>query len=395
MTATWDARPGSREPAEARWPGLAAVLDAARAAAADEAADFPAGGLMELRASGLLGLLVPGEHGGLSGDLTDLAEVTMRLARENTSLAFIFAMHCQQVAAIVRYAQGPMREQVLPDIARGRIYLASATTETGTGSHLLTSRSVTEAVAGLLRIDRDAPVVTGGEHADGFLITVQAPRATSPHEVLLVYAHRSQLGLRTLGGWQPMGMGATRSVPMRLTGEVPMGQILPARGGFHEIVTALYGPVAHIGWSATWLGTSAGALSRVVRYLRSHGGRAHSDLSSELLLTRLAKVRARLDTVHAMLRHVLAASAYIDDPSRPPYQLLANGLKVIAAEQCFDAVHELMELAGLRLGYMRDSALGLERAFRDLRSATLNYGNDRLYLIDGSLTLLDQDVCLA
>lgn len=80
---------------------------AAHAEQADEAAEFPVAALDAMRATGLLGLLVPAEHGGGGGGLGDLVDVTLRLARVDMSVALIFAMHCQQVVAVVRHADGP------------------------------------------------------------------------------------------------------------------------------------------------------------------------------------------------------------------------------------------------------------------------------------------------
>ncbi|HEU5471329.1 MAG TPA: acyl-CoA dehydrogenase family protein [Actinophytocola sp.] len=377
-------------------PGLADVVATAEryAAGADETARFPTEALDALRASGLLGLLVPAEHGGAGGGLGDLVDVTMRLSRVDLSVGMIFAMHCQQAITLVRYARPRLAGELLPALGRGELYLASVTTERGTGGHLLTSDSPTSSGAGLLRIDRDAPIVTGGEHADGFLITLLAPDADSPTQVSLVYAAREQLALEVTGGWDPLGMRATHSVPMRLSGAVPEHQVVGESGGFRAIAAGLFGPVAHLGWAAAWLGTAAGALSRVLRLMRSPAGRRQFDLTSELLLTRLARIRGRLDTVHALLRHTVSTVDGAPDMSAPPVQLLVNTLKVQAAEQCFAAGHELVELVGLRHGYLRGSELYLERVFRDLRSASLNYANDRLNLANGSLAVLDQEVRL-
>jgi acyl-CoA dehydrogenase len=388
MTATLQSR---------RQDALDTVLavTAEHAAQADSEARFPAEALDALRASGLLGLAVPSEYGGAGAGMTEIVDVTMRLARDDMSVGLIFAMHCQQVVAIARHARGPLRERLLPALGHGELYLASVTTERGNGGHLLSSESEVAAEAGELRIDRDAPIVTGGLHADGFLITTLAPDATTPNQVSLVYAARDQLEIETLGGWQPLGMRATQSVPMRLAGQVPADQVVGEHGGFREIVAATFGPLAHIGWSAAWLGAAAGALSRILHHLRSPQGRKQFDAGSELLLTRLARIRGRLDLVNALLRHTVAVfdgRSYIADPS---VQLLTNALKIHAAEQCFAAIDEMVELVGLRHGYMQGSPLFVERVFRDLRSASLNYGNDRLYLANGSLTLLDRQVRLA
>ncbi|MFC9595953.1 hypothetical protein ACFTUC_39935 [Streptomyces sp. NPDC056944] len=63
-----------------------------------------------------------------------------------------------------------------------------------------------------------------------------------------------------------------------------------------------------------------------------------------------------------------------------------------ASEQFPAAVDELI---GLRDGYLRHQPLGLERALRDLRSASLNHRNERLRLAIGSLSLLAQETTLA
>jgi acyl-CoA dehydrogenase len=371
------------------------AVTAEHAAQADSEARFPAEALDALRAGGLLGLAVPSEYGGAGAGLTEIVDVTMRLAREDMSVGLIFAMHCQQVVALTRHARGPLRERLLPALGRGDLYLASVTTERGNGGHLLSSESEVAVEAGALRIQRDAPIVTGGLHADGFLITTLAPGATTPTQVSLVYAARDQLEIEALGGWQPLGMRATQSVPMRLAGQVPADQVVGEHGGFREIVAATFGPLAHVGWSAAWLGAAAGALSRILHHLRSPQGRKQFDPGSELLLTRLARIRGRLDLVNALLRHTVAVFDGHPCAGDPPVQLLTNALKIHAAEQCFAAVDEMVELVGLRHGYMQGSPLFVERVFRDLRSASLNYGNDRLYLANGSLTLLDRQVRLA
>ncbi|MEU7324500.1 acyl-CoA dehydrogenase family protein [Streptomyces griseoviridis] len=358
---------------------------------ADETAAFPTEALAELRRTGLLGLLVEERHGGLGGGLEKMVRVTLRLGRTDLSLAMIFSMHCQQVLTIDRHAEPGIRDRLLPWIAEGH-YLASVTTGASTGGHLLTSETGVRADGDQLVVDRFAPVVTGGLHADAFLMTVQAADTDAPTAVSLLFAARDQLTVERAGDWRPMGMRASDSPPLRLTGRVPRSQIIGRDGDFRTIVTRTFGPAAHLGWAAAWLGTAAGALSRVLTMLRSPAGRERTATSSELLLTRLSRARQRLDVVHALLERTLTTVTTADDLSRPPHQLQINALKITAAEQCHRAVDELVDALGMRHGYLKDSPTGLERALRDLRSASLNYSNDRLHLVDGKLALLDPEV---
>jgi acyl-CoA dehydrogenase len=362
---------------------------------ADAAAAFPVEALDEMRTTGLLGLLVPGQYGGLGGDLSDLVEATMVLARVDLSVALIFAMHCQQVGTIERYGSEKLKAKVLTGVATGRLYLGSVTTAPGSGGHLLTSDSAARRTGDELLLDRVAPIVTGGRHADAYLVTMGTPDAVSPAQVDLVYADRDQLELEVTGDWRPLGMRATESVPMRLHGTVPDWQVVGARGDFRTIAADYFAPLAHIGWSAAWLGTAAGACSRVLRYVRDPARRKQFDPGSELLLTRLANTRSRLEVVHALLQHTVSVFSAQPDTGAAPVQLLNNTLKLVASEEAFRVVDELVELVGLRHGYLTGSPLRLELAFRDLRSATLNYANDRLRLSNGALTLMDTGVNFA
>lgn len=360
---------------------------------ADREASFPVEALAEMRRTRLLGLLVPVEHGGGGGGFAEMAEATTAIARSDMTAGLVFAMHCQQVTAVVRHGSTRLREELLPAIARGEVYLGSVTTEPGTGGDLLSSESPLTEAGGELLVDRVAPVVTGGRQADGFLVTMRSVDAESPNQVDLVYAARDQLSVEVTGGWDPLGMRATESIPLRLRGSVPHWQLVGGPGGFRAIAGSLFGPAAHLGWSAAWLGAAAGALSRVVRHVRES---RQLDVSSPLVLSNLAVVRERIDVVHALLHHTLAVvteeEARHGAVTSTAARLLVNTLKTRASEECFAAVNGLVEIVGLRHGYLRNSPTGLERTFRDLRSASLNYANERLRTADGAMVLRDAAV---
>ena len=327
--------------------------------------------------------------------MADVADAGIALGRADMSAAMILVMHCQQVAAIDAFGSLAVRAALLPPIAAGHLYLGSVTTEAGTGGHLFTSESRLGQHDGQLEIDRFAPVVTGGMYADGYLITMQAPDARGPHEVSLVYAARSQVVVRQAGEWAALGMRASHSVPLKLTGTVPVTQLVGHPGGFREIATQVFAPMAHIGWSAAWLGAAAGALSRFTGLLRHPDTRGGFRLDSELLISRVAQARSRLEAVHGLLRHTIAVVQDSSDLSEPRTQILLNALKTTASRECYAAVEELIDAAGMRHGYLASSPTRLEQVLRDLRSAPLNYSNDRLYLASGKLGLLDPEVRFA
>lgn len=371
---------------------------ARNAAEVDRSGCFPVQSVAELRSSGLFGLLVPTEFGGLGGTLHDLAEIGARLAGGCMSTALIWAMHCQQVDSIVRFGTDTLHADVLPRIAAGDVYVASVTTERGSGGHLLTAQSALADDASGVRLVRDAPIVTGGEHADGFLVTMRDAADANPHHVTLVYADRSDLTIEQSGDWDALGMRGTRSVALKLEGHVSENNVIGKRGDYRTVAIESMIPAAHISWSACWLGVAQGALRDVIGLIRSPRRPSSIDVASPLVASRLARIRCDLELVSACLARVTDEVAELWSTGRtlsaPEVQIHINTLKIVAAERTLAAVDSMIELVGLSTGYLRSSPIPLERNLRDLRSATLNYANDRLLIANGTLILLDKEVTL-
>lgn len=385
---------------DGRTAGPAGLLDAAAALvpvlaehtdAVDRDGRFPTEGLAAIRATRLMGLLVPAEHGGLGGSLSDLARVSTVLSRGCTVTAFVWAMHCQQADAVARFAPPELAARVLPRVAAGDVYLGSITTEPGNDGRLFVSDAPALPQGADLKFDRVAPIVTGGRHAEAFLLTLRSSADAPSDSVTLLYADRDELDLEETDRWDMLGMRGTENVALQVRGVIPAGQVIGEPGRFREVAIGSMIPAGHVGWSACWLGAAKAGLERVVRHVR-RTQRDPANPSFDLKATRLARVRARLEVAGAYLATVAAeldeARAAGVSLAAPALQVHMNTLKVVASEAAYEAAHDLVEVAGLTAGYQR-GGLGLERLLRDTRSASLNYANDRLLTATGRLVLLD------
>lgn len=387
----------------------ASAVAVARAVAtklADHAVDvdqdgrWPTAGVELLRRTRLLGLLVPAEHGGSGLGVDEMIAVALELAAGCTSTAMIWAMHCQQVSVLVAHGSGPRVEEVLTAVAEGRSLLGSMTTEPGKGGHLLTALApLAKGGNGELVIDRDAPVVTGGRHADAFLVTMRARPDAPPNEVTLVLVRRRDAEITTRSGWEATGMRGTDSVGVHLRARVSADAVVGAPGGFPDVAVRTMVPVGHLAWAAVWLGAARGAARSLVAALRTPGKRPRDVSTSDLAAAQLARIHLRLDAASAFLAScgaeyaaIQSRGADLDEVRATSFQLHINGVKVFVSEEAVHAVDEMVTLAGMRHGYMRSSTL--ERAARDLRSAALMYSNDRLLVANGRLAVLDRDVSL-
>jgi acyl-CoA dehydrogenase len=357
----------------------------------DRSARFPEESIRALRETPLMGLLVPAKHGGLGGSLVDLAKVSAALVAGCPVSAFIWAMHCQQADVLARYAAPELAAHTLPRIARGEVYLGSVTTEPGSGGHLLVSDSPACRHGDRVGFERFAPIVTGARHADGFLITLRSSEDAPRDRVTLIYADRADIELTESHKWDMLGMRGTENISAHLHGTVPVGHIVGGDGEFGTIAVESMIPAGHVGWAACWISSARVAFEQVVRQLRKKAVKP-GDATFDLKAVRLSRIRMALEVAETYL---LSVAAEVDAARAAGVtlrgaatQIHLNTLKVVASETSYDVANQLVELCGFELGYTRGGAR-LEQLLRDLRSAALNYSNDRLLSATGRLVLLD------
>jgi alkylation response protein AidB-like acyl-CoA dehydrogenase len=376
---------------------------ARNAANVDENGGFPVASLEEIKRSKLMGLLIPRAYNGLGAGYAEMIEVARILAGSCLSTGMIWAMHCQQVATLIDHGSPELLSKVLPWIAEQGAFIASVTSEREKGGHLLTAYAPVKRIGEEILLVREAPVVTGGAYGDAFLITMRAGEESPPSEVALLFAERSQLDIQVRSGWMSLGVRGTDSVSMSLRGRLPADQLINPAGGFEHVAVSTMIPVGHIAWASAWLGAAQGVTSQMLDVWRDPQARKGQNLQSDLFTAHLARVRLQIDAVSAYLHQTLEEyEAWREtqcsgcvDPVPMRLNIHINNLKILASELLFTAVNELLQMSGLQFGYLRNNRVHLERTFRDLRSASLMYTNDRLLIANGKLTLLDHDLLQA
>lgn len=364
------------------------------AADVDRANRFPDEAIAALRAAGLVGLMVPASRGGPGGSLRELAEVSALLGEQCLSTALIWSMHSQQAAIVGEYAQ-PQLDPLVRRIVDDGALVASVTTEPGIGADVWSSACPLLAEQGQLRVRRMAPVVSYGEQAGLYLIKMLAAEGRPPSDVVMVLVARDEAQVSVEGDWDALGMHGTRSVPMRIDALVDADRIVGE--DYRAMAVATMVPLGYIGWSASWWGAARGRMQAYVQHLRRAGGKQPRPLNSDLLKHRLARLRLSLDLVGALLDRVVADCEALRGSGQAAgaaehhaaHMIRLNNLKVASSEMAREVVDGLIELAGMRGGYLRGDSLALERVLRDLRSASLMYHNDQLLAANGNLVLVE------
>ena len=178
-------------------------------------------------------------------------------------------------------------------------------------------------------------------------------------------------------------MRESASVSLRICAEVPESYVVGGPGAFDRIVSESFGPYAHLGWAAAWLGAAAECSQRLIDEIRSARPLREKVMGNDLSLARLAEARSDLDAVHDCIERVIGAYERGEAETAGLTAVWVNDLKVVSSTRCLSAVNKMMEIGGLQHGYMRASRTRIERTFRDLRSASMNFSNDRLVTANG------------
>ncbi|OAS21918.1 hypothetical protein A8708_06815 [Paenibacillus oryzisoli] len=343
-----------------------------------------------------MSLLVPEAYGGSGCSLETVSQIAQILSSSCLNTGVIWSMHCQQVALLVQHLHGSYRQQLLFRLASEQTYIASITTEQNKNENIFKSVSPLQKTDQGWLLQRTAPIVTGGQHGDLFLIYMGGITDYSDQDVVVAIVDRNNAKIDYTSAWNSMGMRGTGSIGMEIEAQLEEAHILKSNNGFKEIALQTIVPVGHIALSSSWLGAAKGVFEKLTSVIRRPANRSKFNMNSDLLFEKLGKIRIKLDTVDHYLKEMIRQYDRIrsDDPvnlQTNTFSIQINNLKILASEMLYDAVDEMVNLAGVGYGYTKNETIPLERTLRDLKSARLMYRNDLLLTTNGKLSLFEKN----
>ena len=368
---------------------VGAEVAAAHAARVDRDAAFPRESMQALAGERLLGALVPRELGGLSASYTDLSAMCTALGRHCATSAMVFAMHQIQVACVVRHGlrEPALRQYAAEALAGRQELLASATTELGVGGDVRTSICTVEREGEQFRLEKNAPVISYADSADGILATARrAPEAPQADQVICVLK-KADYTLERTSTWDTLGFRGTCSNGYLLKARADVRQIIPQP--YAEVSAQTMLPVSHIVWSSLWLGIALDAFERARAFVRAEARKKPGQMPPGAL--RLAELGTVVQGFRANVNEAVAAfEAAQGDPDALSSMGLAlrwNNLKVQSSQLVLQIVQQALLICGIA-GYKNDSKFSLTRQLRDAYGAMLMINNDRILGANASMLLI-------
>jgi alkylation response protein AidB-like acyl-CoA dehydrogenase len=340
---------------------------APRAAHYDRQAVNPVESWGDLWEAGLLGMTIPTSFGGLGLDMPTYVSVVRVLAQGCASTAMTVHMHSTVMRFIDALGTPAQKRRYYSEVVeRGRLFGSW-------GSEPAVSLSRTFLMETVIRADGDGWIVDGVKHfctmalgARHYMVWCALDGgADMAKSLLLALVPADSPGVATDGRWDTLGMRATYSPTVTLSGvRVERDAVLGDPGA---AVQAGVVESFALGYAAIYVGIAEAALDFAMDYGRKRVVRPDNvPVAHDPTFQRhIGELRVQLDSARLLLDHSAAGWASADAQERG---LLGSKAKYLATEASLHVTSRAIQVVGGR-GVWRDYPL--ERAFRDVRTCTL------------------------
>jgi alkylation response protein AidB-like acyl-CoA dehydrogenase len=347
---------------------LAPVQEAARkdAREVDATGAFPRAAVEALRGSGLFGLTLPPESGGMGGGPVELVEAVSRIASVCGSTAMVYLMH---VSAAMAVAASPPegRADLVAQLAGGEKLGTLAFSEPGSRSHFWAPVSQSQTEHGGTRLKARKSWVTSAGHADVYVVsTLTSPElvpAEAPVPIDMYVVDAGTPGVEVVGGFRGLGLRGNASAPMNFDLTAPAGDRVGAPGTGFGLMLGVVMPWFNVGNAAVSVGLSQAAVDAAVAHTSGarleHLGEALAQLPT--IRAQLARMALDLATTRSYVETAARSVAAPDDTTT----LHVLGVKAVANDAALRITDAAMRVCG---GAAFSEHLQVERFFRDARA---------------------------
>lgn len=334
--------------------------------------------LAQMRADGLLSVVVGPEHGGPGLSLAETARITERLARQSGSVGLIYAMHMSQALSVVRHCRGAFFDDFQRRMVRDQILIASGTSEKGPGGDIFTSLCTVETGAdGRLAGTKESPNISYLDQAQAILLTAMKPREKgAPRQALIVLEMPDvELSVPYQGGF--MGMKGILNQPAQLRYTAPAEAVFP--DGFAPVARKTMTPCIQVLWAALWSGIAWSVIEKAKLFL-------HKEIGADAEVAAIARhdLSALINlhyAMNAMIRDTIASYEADSGEGTIGFTQAAqiNRLKICCSDWLNQICQGALRLIGIR-AYATSGPYSLAEAVADALSAPIMVSNTRLLM---------------
>jgi alkylation response protein AidB-like acyl-CoA dehydrogenase len=353
----------------------------------DEKEIFPIGLVREMGKTGVLGMQVPRELGGLSSDTLSYIIAVEEMARIDSSMAATLAAHNSLgVGPILDFGTQLQKEKLLPGFCTGEQLWAFGLTEENAGSDAKGVETTADITATQFRINGSKKYITNGtsEISAGTTILAITGQADGRNEMTAILVEKEREGfIRQTMKNKLVWRAADNGMLYFKDCQVPLENQLGERGkGFKIMLKTL--DSGRLSIAAIGLGLAQGAYEIAMAYAkhRKQFGKPISEF--QVIAFKLADMALKIENA----RNSLYNACWLKDNGHS-YSQQAAMSKLYCSEIAREVADEAVQILG-GAGLFKNREWPIERFYRDQRLLQIGEGTSEILRMVISRTILQE-----
>lgn len=326
-----------------------------------------------LRRSGLLGLIIPTQYGGLGASWSETLEVTREFARVDSSIAHVFGFQHLMLATVRLFARPEQWQPWFEQTARKNWFWGNALNP-------LDTRTVVKSFDGWREFSGKKSFCSGA--SDSEMLIASAVDESAGGKLLIAAIPSGRTGITLHGDWDNMGQRQTDSGSATFERvRVEESELLLDPGPLSTPFACLRPLIAQLHFANVFLGIAEGAFEEARQYTLKESrpwftSKARHVSEDPYVLRHYGEFWVGLEGVRLLIER---AAGLLDDAWRKEHALgseeraqLALAIataKVAATRTGLDLCTRLFEVTGARATH---ASLRFDRHWRNLRTQTLH-----------------------
>lgn len=326
-----------------------------------------------LRRSGLLGLIIPTQYGGLGASWSETLEVTREFARVDSSIAHVFGFQHLMLATVRLFARPEQWQPWFEQTARKNWFWGNALNP-------LDTRTVVKTFDGWREFSGKKSFCSGA--SDSEMLIASAVDESAGGKLLIAAIPSGRTGITLHGDWDNMGQRQTDSGSATFERvRVEESELLLDPGPLSTPFACLRPLIAQLHFANVFLGIAEGAFEEARQYTLKESrpwftSKARHVSEDPYVLRHygefwvgLESVRLLVERAAALLDEAWRKEHALGSEERAQLALAIASAKVAATRTGLDLSTRLFEVTGARATH---ASLRLDRYWRNLRTQTLH-----------------------
>ncbi len=347
---------------------------APRANEIDEKGEIPHEVLEDMAAFGLLGITISEEYGGQGADFITAAIAAEEIARADISMAtaVFYLVEAGWGFLLDRYGSEKAKEEILPDVTKGKKFLGIASTEATGGSDIASISTAMEKRDGKLIVNGAKTFISGVREASryggGYVAIVKTDPELGHKGLSLCYLPVKDMPGITTSIFRQMGREGISTGTININNvRIPEHYLIGEwNEGFYRAMEGFN--CARTLVAAACIGAAEKAMESGIEYIKERHVFGSPLAKFEGIQFQLAEDYTKLESARLLVHKAawMLDRMYIENRSgSKEINKAVACAKLMAPTVAFDIIKDVLTWYGA-YGYTREA--GLERGFRGVYS---------------------------